>query len=316
MIRQQAFENKSIKMLKGALHAHTTRSDGVDTPEETIKYHYDRGYDFMMLSDHAVYNKKGDFCPDIPLTIIPGAEIDAGISDCSMPDGNRHFDALCIGPISADSVPFEQDQPISASVEYDSFEEYQAYLDSLHQRGMITCISHPQRDYTPPRYLERIKGHFAMEIYNSASDIEYDLDADAPFWDEMIDNGIRLYGIACDDDEGYYYSCHAWVMVNAENNPLSIMNALNNGEFYSSCGPEIYDFYVHGNKVVVDCSPVETIYIHCAKHPNDRVFEPGKEITHGEFWINDSYPYVRISVVDKNGKKAWTNPIYLDDRGK
>ncbi len=27
--------------------------------------------------------------------------------------------------------------------------------------------------------------------------------------------------------------------------------------FYSSCGPEIYDFYVEGDLVVIECSPVK-----------------------------------------------------------
>ena len=309
--RQQAFTDKSLKMLKGALHAHTTRSDGVDTPEETIKYHYDRGYDFMMLSDHAVYNFKSDYCPDIPLTIIPGVEIDAEIN---VEIGYRPFEALCMGPIDDLPFPYEQDQPISASEKYQTYEEYQAYLDDIHNNGIITCICHPQRSYTYPRYLEKVKGHFALEIHNSSSDIEHDLDTDAPFWDELLDHGMKLYGVATDDDEGYYYSCHAWVRVKAEKNSVrEILNALKNGEFYSSCGPEIYDFYVDGNNVVVECSDVDRIRIHCAKHPTLVKRSTDGTISRAEFCIDDSYPYVRATVIDKNGKHAWTNPIFLTD---
>ena len=39
MRQQQAFIGKE-KMLKGGLHCHTTRSDGRDTPEDVIRYHY------------------------------------------------------------------------------------------------------------------------------------------------------------------------------------------------------------------------------------------------------------------------------------
>ena len=38
MIRQAAFGERK-KLLKGALHCHTTRSDGEMTPEETIAMH-------------------------------------------------------------------------------------------------------------------------------------------------------------------------------------------------------------------------------------------------------------------------------------
>ena len=55
MIRQAAFA-QGARLLKGALHCHTTRSDGAGTPEETIRYHAQHGYDFMALTDHRVYN--------------------------------------------------------------------------------------------------------------------------------------------------------------------------------------------------------------------------------------------------------------------
>ena len=307
-IHQQAFTDKSIKMLKGALHSHSTRSDGVDPPEHKIKFHYDRGYDFMALSDHSVYNMRSDYCPDIPMTIIPGTEAGADVNV----QGYRCYDTLCLGPLDQSTQPYEQDQRLSSPKYFETIKEYQEFLDAFHKNGMITCICHPQRSFTPPRFLDEIKGHFAMEIYNSGSDIEHDFDADAVYWDELLDKGLRLYGIAADDDHGDYYSCYGWVMVKAENNVSSILAALNNGEFYSSCGPEIYDFYVEDNKVVIDCSPVDTIYLHCAKHPNDRVFKPGGTVTHGEFRIDDSFPYVRLSIMDKDGKKAWTNPIFLD----
>jgi histidinol phosphatase-like PHP family hydrolase len=38
--------------LKGALHTHTTKSDGKLTPEEVLRAHRDQGYDFIALTDH------------------------------------------------------------------------------------------------------------------------------------------------------------------------------------------------------------------------------------------------------------------------
>ena len=43
----------------------------------------------------------------------------------------------------------------------------------------------------------------------------------------------------------------------------------------------------------------------------------GEEMTYAEFplkcadWIG-KYAYVRMSVIDRDGKHAWTNPIFLD----
>ena len=55
MKRQAAFENPR-RSLKGALHCHTTRSDGRGTPAEVIAKHAAHGYDFMALTDHRFYN--------------------------------------------------------------------------------------------------------------------------------------------------------------------------------------------------------------------------------------------------------------------
>ena len=45
-------------MLKGGLHCHTTRSDGRGTPEEVIRLHAAKGYDFLALTDHRIYNRR------------------------------------------------------------------------------------------------------------------------------------------------------------------------------------------------------------------------------------------------------------------
>ena len=52
MKRQAAFENTGNKMLKGALHCHTTRSDGRATPAEAMAAYKNAGSDFCVMSDH------------------------------------------------------------------------------------------------------------------------------------------------------------------------------------------------------------------------------------------------------------------------
>ena len=106
-------------------------------------------------------------------------------------------------------------------------------------------------------------------------------------------------------------------MVNAEKDINSILSALENGEFYSSCGPEIYDFYIEDGKAVIECSPASKIRLHADAHPTRIVRAEDGLITRAEFDILNNgvgeYPYVRMSVVDENGKMAWTNPIFLKD---
>ena len=74
MKRQEAFINQKM-MLKGALHCHTTRSDGDGEPDEVIRLHKENNYDFIALTDHRIYNYK-NFAEDVEITIIPGMEFD------------------------------------------------------------------------------------------------------------------------------------------------------------------------------------------------------------------------------------------------
>ena len=312
MIRQAAFVAGN-KMLKGALHCHTTRSDGNCTPEEVMKIHKVHGYDFMAITDHRRYNYI-NFVPETGITLIPGMEFD---NDISIPcdHGFRTFHTVCIGPLKEDGNGFEQDVLLDSANAPDQ-ESYQPYLDDIHAKKNLTVYCHPQWSSTPPRFFEKMKGNFAMEIWNSDSALGCEMDYNAAYWDDLLGKNIRIFGVATDDGHSAIRHCNGWVMVNAENNVNAILKALENGEFYSSCGPEIYDFYYEDGKVVIDCSPVQSVTIHSDCHPNFRKTATDEPLTHVEFTLNGfskfPFKYVRLSIMDKNGKRAWTNPIFLD----
>lgn len=313
-IHQKAFETKR-KMLKGALHVHTTRSDGDFTPEKQIKCYHENGYDFMAITDHRLYNYK-NYAPEIPMTIIPGFEFE---NVFETHNGFRQFHTVCIGPEKSKGNPYEQDQEIPAGTAKDQF-EYQKYLDELHANGNMTIYCHPEYSGTPSRFFEKMQGDFAMEIFNSGSFVYSNMDKDASYWDELLGQGKKLFGVAADDCHTVYERCMAWVMVNADNNVDSILDALKNGAFYSSTGPEIYDMYVEGDNLIVECSPARKIRCTCDNsrfrniYPGGDKNQPGT-ITRGEFEL-DGEPYVRVTVIDRNGKYAWSNPIFLDDLRK
>ena len=309
MIRQIAFENPK-KMLKGGLHCHTNRSDGQLSPEDTMRLHKENGYDFLAITDHRVYNFK-DFAPELGLTIIPGMEFDNGVIPCD--HGFRCFHTVCIGPAKEDGNGFEQDVRLS-SAPAPSQEAYQPYLDDIHAKKNLTVYCHPEWSSTPARYFEKLKGNFAIEVWNSGCVMDCDMDKDAPYWDELLGMGIRIFGVATDDGHAKEQHCKGWVRVNAENDVNSILAALENGAFYSSTGPEIYDFYVEGDKAFIDCSDAVTIRLHSDGHPTKLVRASDAPLSHAEFSIMDwcgGYAYVRMSVIDKDGNIAWTNPIFL-----
>lgn len=308
MIRQAAFIDDN-KMLKGGLHCHTTRSDGSCTPEEVMRLHRENGYDFLAITDHRRYNHV-NFAPETGLTIIPGMEFD---NSNSIPcrHGFRTYHTVCIGPSQEDGNGFAHEERVP-SVNAPDQQTYQVFLDEIHAKKNLTIYCHPEWSSTPARYFDKLRGNFAMEIWNSGCVIDNDMDKDAAYWDELLGQGIRIFGVATDDGHPIYHHCKGWVMVNAENNVNAILKALEDGAFYSSTGPEIYDFYVKDGKAVVECSPAAMIRLHSDCNPTRLCQDPeGKPVTRAEFDVSD-YDYIRITVIDEQGRHAWTNPIFLD----
>ena len=294
-------------MLKGGLHCHTTRSDGSGDPADVIRLHHANGYDFLAITDHRYYNYE-NFAPEVPITIIPGMEFD---NTFERDHGFRCFHTVCLGPAKEDGNGYDQDQKLESGKALNQ-EEYQAYLDEIHAKGNLTVYCHPEWSSTPARYFDKLEGNFDMEVWNSGCALNHDSDYDAPYWDELLGQGKVIYGVATDDGHAMKDHCNGWVMVRAENNVSSILNSLKEGKFYASCGPEIYDFYVEDGKAVVECSPACKVRFHSDMHPTRIIRSEDGKLTRAEFNIGDSYKYIRATVIDKDGKYAWTNPIFLD----
>ena len=93
-------------------------------------------------------------------------------------------------------------------------------------------------------------------------------------------------------------------MVNSKNNVPTILNALERGALYFSCGPELHDFYVENGKAHVVCSPAAEIVLRHLRTPYlvQRVIPGQPDLTHAGF---DVYPerqqYVRAVVSYKYG---------------
>lgn len=161
MLRQSAFTGDR-PLLKGALHCHTTRSDGKGTPEEVIRLHRSHGYDFMALTDHRKYNYE-NFAPDTGMLILPGMEMDRNLSGGFA--GVHCFHTVALGRPKEEN-PYQQDQVFAPGTVRDQF-EYQAVLDELHAARQLTIYCHPEWSNTPAREFDQLRGNFAMEIWNS-----------------------------------------------------------------------------------------------------------------------------------------------------
>jgi hypothetical protein len=99
-----------------------------------------------------------------------------------------------------------------------------------------------------------------------------------------------------------------------------LLEALKQGHYYSSQGPQIHEVAVSGNEMSVACSPVDTIVVVCG---NSRtVGRHGRAITSATLdlakldkgWLlKEPSPWLRAVVIDHSGRRAWTNPIWRDE---
>lgn len=307
MIRQAAF-TPGKPLLKGGLHSHSTRSDGELAPDALIRLHARKGYDFLALTDHRVYNY-ANYAPDARLLVLPGIETDGnGVG----PAQGTCFHTVAVGPLPQDGNAFEQDEKVE-SVTFQSAEDYQPMVDMLLRKGNLVIYAHPQWSGTPARTFERLQGVTAMEVWNSGCALENDMDYDNGFiWDELLRRGMRIFGVAVDDGHLENQHGHGWVCVRAHQNPASIVEALRQGAFYSTCGPVIDDFYVADGKAVVVCSAARYVLFASSQTPWwHKVTAPSGPLTYAEYPLNPGCRYVRAVVMDERGRRAWSNPIFL-----
>ena len=305
LIRQAAFEGNPQYLLKGGLHCHTTRSDSKTTPADTIRQHARAGFDFLALTDHRYYNF-ADYAPDANVLIMPGMEMDGNITT----DAGMCFHTVAIGP-EAEKNGFKQDDRLD-SVRVEDWRGYQPVIDDLRARGNLVIYCHPEWSGTPSRSFENFEGCFAMELWNSGCAILNDEDVDNGYiWDDLLLQGKHIFGVATDDGHAAEQHCLGWVRVNAEKTVPGVFEALEKGAFYSSCGPEFYDFYVEDGVVHAKTSPCAFIKFIGGFRPTRMQRSPEGFITEAQMNVPDCFTYIRAIAVDAHGRKAWTNPIFL-----
>ena len=304
IVHQAAFAGKG-PLLKGNLHCHTTRSDAISTPETVIRQYAAMGYDFLALTDHRYYNYE-NFAPDTGVLIVPGMELDAGLPG----PGLHCVHIVSIGPEKEKGNGFAQDQRFD-TLRAETAAGAQPLVDEIQAAGNTPIFCHPEWSGNGIDDILALPGIPLMEIWNSGCAVEDGIDTHAAYWDEALCRGRRIYGVASDDGHFPYQNGLGYIRVRAEKTPSAIIEALKNGAFYASCGPEIYDFYLEDDKAVILCSPVSVIRFRHFRVPYKEQRGPG--IMAHQIVPKKNTNYIRAEIQDAQGRMAWTNPIFLDE---
>ncbi|OUS08247.1 phosphotransferase [Rhodobacterales bacterium 52_120_T64] len=304
-----SFFSAAGKFHRGNLHTHSTGSDGVLSPKEVCRRYQAEGYDFIALTDHFV----GLF--DYPITdttafhndhftTIPGAELHTG----SMENGN-------LWHIVAAGLPHDFTPPNAPDFHaLEGSESATSIAQRARDAGAFVAIAHPHWSGMTEADARTITAAHAVEIYNHGCVVDNDRGEGFMTLEHLLNDGRELNLIATDDahfNTPDFFG--GWVMVKAtQNTPEALLTALKAGEYYSSTGPQINDIRITEEGVEVDCSSAVTIIVQ-GKGTSTATLH-GQSITKAQLSLNrltDS-PWVRVTVIDRAGKRAWSNPIWRE----
>ena len=285
------------RWFKGCLHVHTTRSDGERAPEEVLAWYRARGYHFVALTDHRVWTQGEPLAEEF--ITLGGIEVD-GID---MRSGLFHLVGL--GQRRAPDLGGTAGASLLETI------------DRLCEAGGLAILAHPYWSGQRSGDLLDIAGCIGVEVYNGGCEVDEAKGLAVVHWDDLLAAGRRLWGLAVDDAhwrQGDHDAGLGWVWVKAaELTEAAILGALEQGCFYASSGPEIYDLAMEGGSLRVSCSPVVSIDFVGSGYRSRRISAPpGETLTEARCRVWPTQGYVRVACHDAHGGCAWSNPIFLD----
>lgn len=293
---------------RGNLHTHSNLSDGCLPPDEVCRRYKAEGYDFIALTDHFIGAYGYPIADTLPFrdkdfTTILGAECHSG----AMENGEL-WHILAVG-LPADFTPPNAPGFIPVADQ----ETGPQLAARARDAGAFVAVAHPQWSGMTLDDARSIEAAHAVEIYNHGCAVGCDRPDGAFYADLLLSEGRDLTLIATDDahfTEPDHFG--GWVMVKAEaNDPDLLLEALKRGDFYSSQGPELRGVTVTPDQVIVDCSAAAAVIVQ--GHGSAAVAIHGASMTRAAVPMMrfEKSPWIRITVTDHAGKRAWSNPIRL-----
>lgn len=289
---------------KANLHCHTTVSDGHLTPEETRDRYMEKGYsvvafsDHRQMLDHSELNRE-DF---LALTSFEMDFTDPGPHEVS--PKTCHFTCICPHPHRELAVP--NGRPHNA-------EAINRFVRELRDEGFLVTYNHPQWsledevDYLSYPYFT------GMEIYNNTCIHLGYHEENAVVYTKMLRKHGQLHAIAADDNHAPSHIGGGWVMIKAPHlSYADIFSALREGQFYASYGAVIDELYLEDGLLHLSTPGAAEIAFFTGTRMGKRVFAEGNRLlTHASYAITGKEGFVYAEVTAPNGKRAYTNALFV-----
>jgi hypothetical protein len=314
------------RWLRGSTHVHARPSGDSTTPiADVITWYEQRGYDFIVLTDHNKVSELGPGRdtsgrptirdPADGLIVFAGTELTHNPRGC-LPPG--HAGGACRIHVNVLGVtarpPGKIDWPDRTTK--DRVAKYASALAAARTLGGIPQVNHPQWYWgmTPDVLVEIARrGIVLFELANVQFPTWNAGDADHPsteaLWDAALARGVTLWAVASDDAHDYegrgpYPPGGGWIVVRARRDPDAILEAIAAGRFYASTGVELDRAEVVNGELVVEVAE-------SAGHTIELIENGARVATVDGKIARRAVPasgYVRAVVTRRDGAKAWVQP--------
>ncbi|MBR2381847.1 MAG: PHP domain-containing protein [Clostridia bacterium] len=323
---------------KANLHVHTNVSDGAMSPEEIKRIYMEKGYSVVAFTDHEVMVPHPELT-DENFVAITSTEISTNNrTDCDFcyaktyhlniysPDENKN----CFNTFDKSKMWLEHSyQNITGEQEatqhnriYD-VNDVNKVIKMANDEGCIVSYNHPVWSLQNYSDYADLKGLWGIELYNTGCARNGYFDTAQPF-DDLLRQGKNVFPLATDDAHLLRDCFGGYVMIRAEGLTYgSIFNALKNGDFYASTGPEFLEISIENGVVKIVTSPVAFVGLSTENRHLFAKREEANSLTEVSFdigWHIDMLkqgisenPYIRITLVDEKGNTAYSRAYFVNE---
>jgi hypothetical protein len=241
---------------------------------------------------------------DEHFTTIVGAELSSGPWD--------ERDAYWV---TAAGLPLDFEAPAG--------DDHAGAIRRAAEYGAFVIMLHPGLNNLPLAAadgLPALEAVHAVEIYNHNLAVAANPDGanGAYILDGLLETGYRLLINAGDDAHFGHPSDRfgGWVEVHCDRlDPDAILRSLKAGRYYSTQGPSFRELLLDGERLRVETSEAYAITLTGGgdrwQSGQERTSERGEHIARADFDLVPFHrSYCRVTVVDPEGRRAWSNPIW------
>jgi hypothetical protein len=337
-ISASAHASESLNGFRCNTHTHTSarpNSDANETPERVVEWYRAHGYHCIVITDHEylteveALNRKhaGHFL------VLRGQEITQMIADLKHPGGLRHAH---VNGINTDSVIMPL-APYKAATLAQTFERNVA---EILRSGGLPQINHPNLAWSVrPEDLLPLAGPYLIEIWNAFPTSNNlggtdetgarSLSTEA-LWDTLLSHGRIAWGVASDDVHEYRAlddresptPGKAWIVIQAASLTVpALMQSLREGRFYASTGIELESYSVGAAGISMKIKPTREwspALVPTARYTTRFIGAGGQVLAEvagrsPQYRFRGGERYVRAAIVDSDGRRAWTQPVFPTD---